>query len=86
MATRKATTSKTTATKTTVPKPAAKTATKSAPALAKSVATATRSKAQPTREQIAQRAYEIWLAKGQPAGMDNQNWQEAERELASHSA
>ena len=39
-----------------------------------------------TREQIAQRAYEIWLAKGQPAGLDEQNWREAEMELVDARA
>jgi hypothetical protein len=34
-----------------------------------------------TRDQIAKRAYEIWVAKGRPAGQDLQNWQQAEREL-----
>jgi hypothetical protein len=34
-----------------------------------------------TREQIAKRAYEIWIAKGRPIGQDTQNWQQAEREL-----
>ena len=34
-----------------------------------------------THEQIAKRAYEIWLAKGRPLGLDDQNWAEAEAEL-----
>jgi hypothetical protein len=34
-----------------------------------------------TREQIAKRAYEIWIAKGRPVGRDIENWQQAEREL-----
>ncbi|HEX7008661.1 MAG TPA: DUF2934 domain-containing protein [Phycisphaeraceae bacterium] len=34
-----------------------------------------------THEEIARRAYEIWLAKGKPIGQDEQNWHEAEREL-----
>ena len=37
-------------------------------------------------DRIAQRAYEIWLAKGQPAGLDEQNWREAESELAGARA
>ena len=32
-------------------------------------------------EQIAQKAYEIWLRKGRPVGQDEQNWHEAELEL-----
>jgi hypothetical protein len=34
-----------------------------------------------TKEQIAKRAYEIWVAKGRRAGQDALNWQQAEREL-----
>ncbi len=37
---------------------------------------------EPTHEQIAQRAYEIWLRKGRPVGLDVQNWKEAELELS----
>jgi hypothetical protein len=36
---------------------------------------------QPTRDQIAQRAQTLWQAKGCPAGQDEQNWLEAERQL-----
>jgi hypothetical protein len=32
-------------------------------------------------EQIAVRAYEIWLSKGQPGGCDVEDWLEAERQL-----
>ena len=35
----------------------------------------------PRHDQIAKRAYEIWIAKGRPIGLDEQNWDEAEREL-----
>lgn len=35
------------------------------------------------QEQIARRAYEIWLAEGCPAGRDLENWLEAERQLRS---
>ena len=35
-----------------------------------------------THEQIAQRAYEIWLAKGQPIGLDEEIWRQAETELS----
>lgn len=34
-----------------------------------------------SHDQIARRAYEIWLAKGCPQGADYQNWVEAEAEL-----
>lgn len=34
-----------------------------------------------THDQIAQRAYEIWLAKGRPPGQEQRNWYEAETEL-----
>ena len=34
-----------------------------------------------THDQIAQRAYEIWLAKGRPPGQEQRNWYEAEAEL-----
>jgi hypothetical protein len=35
----------------------------------------------PTHEQIAQRAYEIFIERGQPAGQDLAHWLEAERQL-----
>lgn len=35
----------------------------------------------PTREQIAQRAHEIWVKNGCKHGQDEQNWLEAERQL-----
>lgn len=34
-----------------------------------------------SRDQVAARAYQIWVEKGQPAGQDEINWQEAEKEL-----
>jgi len=34
-----------------------------------------------THDQIAQRAYEIWLAKGRPHGLEQQNWYEAKADL-----
>ena len=37
----------------------------------------------PTREQIALRAYEIWLQSGCIAGRDAENWIQAERELSA---
>lgn len=35
----------------------------------------------PSYEQIAQRAFEIWVAKGRPQGQDIENWKQAEGEL-----
>lgn len=32
-------------------------------------------------EKIAERAYEIWQAKGRPTGQDQDHWFQAEREL-----
>jgi len=37
--------------------------------------------AKPTREQIAQRAHEIWVKNGCKHGQDEHNWLEAERQL-----
>ena len=65
-------------------KSAAKTAPKSAP---KSAAKTAGAKPTPeavvtmSHDEIANRAYMIWLAKGKPAGQDAANWREAEREL-----
>jgi len=35
----------------------------------------------PTQEQIARRAYEIFIERGQPAGQDLAHWLEAEKQL-----
>jgi len=35
----------------------------------------------PKREEIAQRAYEIYVARGQTAGRELEDWVQAEREL-----
>ena len=35
----------------------------------------------PTQEQIAQRAYEIFIDRGQPEGRDLEHWLEAEKQL-----
>ena len=37
--------------------------------------------APPTQEEIAQRAYEIFLARGGEPGRDEDDWRQAEREL-----
>jgi hypothetical protein len=39
----------------------------------------------PTAEQVALRAYFLWLERGCPQGLDEQNWVDAERELGLHS-
>jgi Protein of unknown function (DUF2934) len=57
----------------------------SAPMLAKSqdapAASATRSHAPPSHEQIARRSYEIFLSNGGVHGRDVEHWIQAEREL-----
>jgi hypothetical protein len=40
----------------------------------------------PTHEQIARRAYEIWVHSGCAAGRDAENWAQAERELSAGCA
>ena len=37
--------------------------------------------ASPTYDEIAQRAYEIYLARGGGPGREDEDWQQAEREL-----
>ncbi len=37
----------------------------------------------PTHEQIARRAYEIWVQSGYVDGRDAENWAQAERELSA---
>jgi hypothetical protein len=44
-------------------------------------ATATASTQGPTHEQIARRAYELYLARGATDGQAEQDWTQAEREL-----
>jgi len=43
----------------------------------------TDSNSTPTQEQIARRAYEIFIERGQPNGRDLEHWLEAERQLSS---
>lgn len=40
----------------------------------------------PTHEQVAERAHEIWLRKGQPQGQDLEIWLAAETELSPPDA
>jgi hypothetical protein len=37
------------------------------------------------REKVAQRAYEIWVARGKPAGTSHQDWLEAEAQLRAET-
>lgn len=39
-----------------------------------------------TDSAIAQRAYELWQARGCPAGQDDDNWQEAAAQLRTEAA
>lgn len=52
-----------------------------APAKAKAPAAGKSEPKAPTYQMIAQRAYEIWEAKGWPEGSEAENWAQAEREL-----
>jgi hypothetical protein len=40
----------------------------------------------PSREQIARRAYEIYVARGKAAGHEMADWIQAERELSGHAS
>jgi hypothetical protein len=59
----------------------AQASTGTATATASAPRSVTPSSASPTHEQVAKRAYEIWVAKGRPQGKDVENWRQAEREL-----
>ena len=48
---------------------------------APSTQTASAPQAEPTTQQIAQRAYEIYQARGGTEGQDIEDWLQAEREL-----
>ena len=37
----------------------------------------------PTHDEVARRAYEIWLRKGCPPNSDAENWHQAEQELTN---
>jgi cytoskeletal protein RodZ len=39
-----------------------------------------------SHDEIARRAYEIWVRKGRPLGHDEENWRQAEQELAAAKA
>jgi hypothetical protein len=45
----------------------------------------TDSSSKPTQEQIARRAYEIFIERGQPEGRDLEHWLEAEKQLRASS-
>jgi hypothetical protein len=42
--------------------------------------------AAPTFEEIAARAYDLWVARGRPEGRDHENWVDAERQLRDERA
>jgi hypothetical protein len=42
--------------------------------------------APPSYEEIAARAYDLWVAQGRPEGRDHENWAEAERQLSAERA
>ena len=48
---------------------------------ASSLSQSSRANREPSKDEIAARAYEIWLANGRPHGRDVENWLEAERQL-----
>lgn len=43
----------------------------------------TKPESRPTQEEIAQRAYEIFVQRGRPQGRDLEHWLEAEAQLVS---
>jgi hypothetical protein len=43
----------------------------------------TTSPGSPTHDEVAVRAYEIWQAKGCPPGTADEDWEQAERQLAA---
>lgn len=50
------------------------------------VAVMTVTKATPSHDDIARRAYELWLQRGAPHGTHLEDWLSAERELGTHAA
>jgi hypothetical protein len=50
------------------------------------VAPAPAAAAEPTYEEIAARAYDLWIAHGRPEGRDHENWIEAEQQLRAEQA
>ena len=55
-------------------------------AMAKSApAKATTAKTNPTREEIARRAFEIFMGRGQVPGREIEDWAQAERELMAEA-
>jgi hypothetical protein len=41
---------------------------------------------EPSNEEIAARAYDLWQAQGRPTGRERENWSEAERQLRAERA
>lgn len=79
-------TRKTATTKTAVRKPRAATASKPSAKAKTGNGAAPTVTMTLTHDQIARKAYEIWLAKGCPQGQDHVNWKEAEAALLSGKA
>ena len=63
--------------------PMVMTSTTAATTSAKAGASATAMKPRPTREEIARRSYEIFLARGGTNGHDFEDWVQAERDLGA---
>jgi hypothetical protein len=40
----------------------------------------------PDHDEIARRAYELWINRGMGPGFDRQDWHQAEHELLEHAA
>jgi hypothetical protein len=55
--------------------------TRTAPAAAQNTAVE-KNKPTPTRDEIARRAYEIYVARGEIGGRETEDWYQAERELS----
>jgi hypothetical protein len=59
---------------------------RAAVAVPTSDASGTGTLAPPSYEEIAARAYDLWMAQGRPEGRDHENWTEAERQLRAERA
>ncbi len=60
-----------------------KSAIQSSPPLITAVACKPSAARKPTHDEIAKRAYQIYIEKGMPRGQSEQIWQQAEKELLS---
>ena len=61
-------------------------ATSPRPAPESSVAVTNSTSPEPSGEEIAARAYDLWQAQGRPGGREQENWSEAERQLRAERA